>query len=82
MKEKEIEKFKTLEEARAHIYGRIAGINDVRISVWGIGYDKDETAQKIRKYTSEKIYELKEMLEIDYFGDTWFESAVDFLKNH
>jgi len=72
----------TNEEAKAHILGRIAGLNNVRISVMGIGYDKDDTARMIRKNTTDEIFRLKEMLDIDSFGSDWFESASDLLKKN
>lgn len=74
------EKFTTKMEAKAHILGRIAGLNEVRIAFLGIGYDKDETAQKIRRLANEEIFKLKEILEIDYLGSGWFESAQELLK--
>lgn len=75
-----MEKITTKEEAKAHILGRIAGLNDARTLVWGIGFDKDKTAQIIRKYTTDEIFKLKEILDIENFGDSMFESAVDLLK--
>ncbi len=73
-------KIQTKEEAKAHLLGKIAGINEIRIAFWGIGYDKDETALMVRKITTDKIYELKEILEIDNFGDSWFSDAESLLK--
>lgn len=70
----------TKEEAKAHIIGRMAAYNDIRIAFWGIGYDKNETAQKVRKLTTQKIMELKEILNIEYMGSDWFSNATDFLK--
>jgi hypothetical protein len=73
---------KTEAEARAHLLGRIAGLNDARLAFWGIGYDKDETALRLRKMTSEKIHKIKEILEIKYIGDSWFDQAVNLYKKH
>jgi len=73
-------KIQTKEEAKAHLLGKIAGINEIRIAFWGIGYDKDATALMVRKITNDKIYELKEILEIDNFGDSWFSDAESLLK--
>ncbi len=70
----------TKEEAKAHLLGRIAGLNDARLSVWGIGYDNDDTARMVRQMTGKRINELKEILEIEYIGDNWFSSAADYLK--
>lgn len=72
---------KTKEEARAYILGLITGLNSARISVWGIGFDEDETARFVRKYTTDEIYRHKELLEIDNFGDSMFGSAKELLKN-
>ena len=71
---------KNIEEAKAHILGRIAGLNDTRLSVWGIGYDKDETALMIRKQTTDKIFKLKEILDIKDFGEKMFSDACDLFK--
>jgi len=73
-------KLQTQEEAKAHLLGKIAGINEIRIAFWGIGYDKDETASKVRKITNDKIFELKEILEIDSLGESMFSDAVSLLK--
>ena len=73
-------KIQTKEEAKAHLLGKVAGINEIRIAFWGIGYDKDETALMVRKITTDKIYELKEILEIDNLGDSWFSDAESLLK--
>jgi len=78
-KEKLGKKFDTEEEATDHLIGRIAGINDIRISVMGIGYDNDKTALMIRKKCTDKIYELKEILEIKVIGDLWFDDARTIL---
>ena len=75
-----MDKISTKEEAKAHLLGRIAGLNEARLSVWGIGYDKDETAGMVRRMTGKRIQELKEILEIDYIGDGWFSDATSFLK--
>ena len=71
---------KTKEEAKAHLLGKIAGINEIRIAFWGIGYDKNETALKVRKITNDKIFELKEILEIDLVGESMFSDAESLLK--
>ena len=73
-------KINTEEEAMNQLIGRIAGINDVRISVMGIGYDGDKTALMIRKKCTDKIFELKEILEIKIIGDLWFDNATDLFK--
>lgn len=73
-------KFETKEEAKAHILGIIAGLNEARIQVMGIGYDQDETARMMRRYTLGRIFELKEILEIDHFGSEMFESANELLN--
>jgi len=70
----------TKEEAKAHLLGKIAGINEIRIAFWGIGWDKDETALRVRKITNDKIFELKEILEIDSLGESWFDDAESLLK--
>ena len=72
---------KTIEEAKAHILGKIAGLNVARIMVWGIGYDNDKTALMIRKNITTQIYDLKEILEIEHFGDSMFSSACDLIKD-
>lgn len=69
----------TEQKAIESLLGRIAGINDIRISVMGIGYDTDKTALMIRKRCTDKIFELKEILEIKIIGDTWFDSAKEIL---
>ena len=74
-------KLKTKDEAKAHILCKIAGLNEIRIAFWGIGYDKDETAQRVRKITNDEIFKLKEILDISNFGDSMFESAQDLLTN-
>lgn len=74
------EELKTKEEARAYILGIITGLNSARLSVWGIGFDSDETARFVRKYTSDEIFKQKELLEIDNFGDSLFGSAESLLK--
>lgn len=71
---------KNKEEAKAFILGKITGLNDARLSVWGIGFDKDETARLVRKFTTDKIFALKEMIEIDNFGDSMFESIDSLIK--
>ena len=76
----EKEQLKTKEEARAYILGVITGLNSARISVWGIGFDKDETARFVRKFTTDEIFRHKELLEIDNFGDSFFNDATDLLK--
>lgn len=74
-------KLNSKEEAKAHLLGRIAGLNDVRLSVWGIGYDKNETAQRIRKYTCDEISRIKEILVIDTIGDDMFSDANQILQD-
>lgn len=71
----------TKEEAKAHIIGKIAGLNEARLAVWGIGYDDDETALFMRKTMNDKIFSLREILDIDQFGDSWFNSAQELLKS-
>lgn len=73
-------KINTHDEAVAHILGRIAGLNDIRIAFWGIGWDKDKTAQRVRKIATDKIYELKEILEIKIIGDSWFDDASSLIN--
>ena len=50
---------------KEQIRGRIEGLNTARIRVWGIGYDRDETALMMRRFLSEQIDKLQEMLDID-----------------
>lgn len=50
---------------KEQIKGQIRGLNTARIRVWGIGYDHDDTALEIRRFTSERIEELQKMLDID-----------------
>ena len=72
---------KTEGEAVSQILGQIKAFNDIRIMVWGIGYDNDKTALMIRRQASEQIHELKEILQIKKFGDSWFESANQILDS-
>ena len=67
-------------EAISHLLGRISGLNDIRISVMGIGYDKDETALMIRRKCTDKIFEIKEILEIKIIGATYFDDAKIILE--
>ena len=47
------------------VLGQIHGVNSVRLSVWGMGYDNDDTARMVRKFTCKQINKLKEPLEIE-----------------
>ena len=55
-----------IEITKEQIRGRIEGLNRVRIRFWGIGYDKDSTAQEVRKFTSDEIERLQTILDCDY----------------
>jgi len=67
-------------EAKIYALGIIEGLNTIRLSVWGFGYDDDKTAQMIRDITSKKILEIKEILDIDYFGEEAFENVKKYIK--
>lgn len=41
----------------------------------------NETGQRVRKITTDRIMEVKEILEIDYFGVKAFSSVKEFLKD-
>ncbi len=69
------------EEAMAYLLGKLDAYNDIRINFWGFGYDNDETGQRVRKITTDRIMEVKEILEIDYFGEKAFSSVKEFLKD-
>ena len=74
-----LENIDTREQAIMHLLGRVAGLNNARILVMGIGYDDDKTALMIRKKLTSEIFELKEILEIKIIGDTWFDNAKTIL---
>lgn len=74
-------KIESEKEARIYLLGIIEGLNKTRLSVWGFGYDNDETARMIRRTTSERIREIKEMLDIDSFGDDMFSSVDEYVKS-
>ena len=76
----EQEEIKTEREARSHLIGRLAGINDIRIQFMGIGYDNNDTAKIIRQRCNDRIFEIKEILEIKIIGDCWLNSAKDILN--
>ncbi len=67
-------------EAKIYLLGIIEGLNKIRLSVWGFGYDNNETAQMIRSLTTKKIFEIKEMLDIDNFGEQAFDSVKNYVK--
>ncbi len=71
----------TKEEAENYILGLISGLNKARVLVWGIGYDSDETALMLRREIMNQIYSLKEILEIKYIGDSYFESAEQLINS-
>lgn len=73
-------KITTEKEAKIYLLGIIEGLNKTRLSVWGFGYDNDDTARMIRKTTSERIFEIKEMLDIDSFGDQAFSAVKEYVK--
>lgn len=73
-------KISTEKEAKIYLLGIIEGLNKIRLSVWGFGYDNDETAGMIRKITTERILEIKEMLDIDSFGDQSFSTVKEYVK--
>ena len=54
---------------KAFILGKIAGLNEARIFVWGIGFDNDNTASYIKKCTWERISELQKMIDIENFAN-------------
>jgi len=57
------------EITKAFILGKIAGLNEARISVWGIGFDNDETAKYVKKYVWERMESLQKMIDIDNASD-------------
>jgi len=46
------------------VMGRVEGLNDARIMVWGIGYDKDDTALMMRKRLTDRIFSLSEPYDL------------------
>ncbi len=50
---------------KEQIRGQIKGLNTARIRVWGIGYDNDETALMMRRFLTDEIKRLQEMLDIE-----------------
>ena len=53
------------ELTKAFILGKIAGLNEARVSVWGIGFDNDQTASYIKKYVWERMSELQKIIDIE-----------------
>lgn len=58
-----------IEIIKEQIRGRIEGLNRVRIRFWGIGYDSDETALEVRKFTCDEIDRLQAILDNDYLEE-------------
>lgn len=54
-----------IELTKAFMLGKIAGLNEARISVWGIGFDNDETASYIKKYVWERMEQLQNIIDIE-----------------
>ena len=75
-------KITTEKEAKIYLLGIIEGLNKIRLSVWGFGFDNDDTARMVRKLTSEKIFEIKEMIDIDSFGDQAFSTVKEYVKSN
>lgn len=44
----------------AMVMGRVEGLNDARITVWGFGYDNDETGLYVRRETLRMMRRLSE----------------------
>lgn len=57
------------ELTKAFILGKIAGLNEARISVWGIGFDNDKTASYIKKYVWDRMSELQKIIDIENSAD-------------
>lgn len=53
------------ELTKAFILGKIAGLNEARISVWGIGFDNDKTASYVKKYVWERMSQLQNIIDIE-----------------
>lgn len=53
---------------KEQIKGQIKGLNTARIRIWGIGYDNDATALMMRRFLTEEIARLQEILNIDEDG--------------
>ena len=53
------------ELTKAFMLGKIAGLNEARISVWGIGFDNDKTASYVKKYVYERMSELQAIVDIE-----------------
>lgn len=68
-------------EAKLYMLGIIEGLNRARLSVWGFGFDKDDTALMVRRRTTEEISNIKEILDIDSFGDTMFSSVKNYIES-
>lgn len=57
------------ELTKAFMLGKIAGLNEARISVWGIGFDNDKTASYIKKYVWDRMSELQKIIDIENSAD-------------
>lgn len=53
------------QEIKTFILGKIAGLNEARTFVWGIGFDNDKTADYIKSCVWKSIKQLQEIIDID-----------------
>lgn len=68
-------------EAKIFMLGQMKGLNDVRLRFWGFGYDNDDTANQLRKYTCAEIGELSHTLQIDKILFDHFSDVQSFIKD-
>lgn len=67
-------------ETKIFLLGELKGLNSCRLSVWGSGYDKDDTGNMVRKFTCERIDEITEILQLSRLIDHSFSSVEEFVK--
>lgn len=79
MKKEEL-KIENEREAKIFMLGMMKGYNDTRINFWGIGYDNDDTARTVRKFTGEMIQKYSDILQLDSLLSGSFSDVESFVK--
>ncbi len=67
-------------ESKLFLLGQLKGLNQCRLSVWGFGYDNDETGNMVRKFTCDEINNITEMLQLSSLIDYSFSTVQDFVE--